>query len=205
MDFENKDHYQILGVPRNASKEEIREAYLEIARIYHPDSNFYSDIVDGATNNDEQHIFKIVTAAYSVLNDDRKRAEYTSKLPPDEGSAGMTEEQSAQMFSDAKDWHQSRMDTEEGKRSEKYRERKKTASFQRPKMDPEPPARPRADSTKFQRPRADSMTMSSFGREALMRQQVAAEAQVKMKRQFALLAIFVLGIAIGTVILVIFR
>ena len=185
MDLENKDHYQVLGVPRDATKAQIREAYLEIARIYHPDSNFYNDIVESGTNKEEQHIFKIVTAAYSVLNDDRRRAEYTAGLPPDESTAKMTQEQSDQMFAEAKTWHRSRFDEEEGKRSVKYRERKSTVSFQRP--------------------RADSMTMSAVGRETMMRQQVAAEAKEKMKQRMALLFIFVVGIVLGTVILVLIR
>ena len=185
MDFENKDYYQILGISRTATKEQVREAYLEIARIYHPDSNFYSDIVDGETNNQEQHIFKIVTAAYSVLNDERRRRDYTKSLPPDEDEPILSEAQSAQMFSEAKDWHRSRMMDEEKKRTSKYRERKNTVSFQRP--------------------RADSMTMSGVGRETLLREQVAIETKAKLKRQVALLMIFIAGIVIGTAILLLIQ
>ena len=185
MDLENKDHYEILGLPRNATKEQIREAYLEIARIYHPDSNFYSDIVETETNNQEQHIFKIVTAAYSVLNDERRRSEYTATLPPDENGENISKEQSERMLSNAKSWHKSHKDEEEGKRTAKYRERKNTVSFQRP--------------------RADSMSVSAVGRETMMRQQLAAESKAKLGRHMALLFIFVVGVALGTAILLLMR
>ncbi len=60
-----EDYYQILGVNRNASKEEIKKSYRKLATKYHPDKN-----PDGA----EQ--FKKIAEAYSVLGDEKKRAEY---------------------------------------------------------------------------------------------------------------------------------
>jgi len=59
------DYYEILGVPRNASKEEIKKAYRQLAHKYHPDK----------TKGDDKK-FKEINEAYQVLSDDKKRAEY---------------------------------------------------------------------------------------------------------------------------------
>jgi len=61
------DHYEVLGVPRDASTEEIKKAYRRLARQLHPDVN-----PDPAT----QERFKEVTNAYEVLADARKREMY---------------------------------------------------------------------------------------------------------------------------------
>jgi DnaJ-class molecular chaperone len=64
-----KDYYQILGVPRNASDEEIKKAYRRLAMQYHPDRN------PGKENwaNDK---FKEINEAYGVLGDPQKRRQY---------------------------------------------------------------------------------------------------------------------------------
>lgn len=62
-----KDYYGILGVPRNASKEEIKAAYKRLAKKYHPDLNKESG---GAEK------FKEINEAASVLGDDEKRRRY---------------------------------------------------------------------------------------------------------------------------------
>lgn len=81
-DLESKSFYDLLGVSREATKEEIRSAYKEIARIYHPDSNFYTEIVQDAVLDSEQiQIFKRITEAYNTLINDEKRSEYDSLLP----------------------------------------------------------------------------------------------------------------------------
>jgi curved DNA-binding protein len=66
MDY--KDYYQILGVSRSASTEEIRKAYRKLAMQYHPDRN------PGDKQSEER--FKEINEAYQVLNDTQKRAHY---------------------------------------------------------------------------------------------------------------------------------
>lgn len=66
MDY--KDYYKILGVPRNASADEIRRAYRKLAMQYHPDRN-------PDDKQAEEH-FKEINEAYQVLNDPKKRSHY---------------------------------------------------------------------------------------------------------------------------------
>ncbi|WP_251855975.1 molecular chaperone DnaJ [Herbiconiux sp. L3-i23] len=61
------DHYEVLGVSREASTEEIKKAYRKLARELHPDVN------PGA---DASERFKLVTHAYDVLSDPRQREQY---------------------------------------------------------------------------------------------------------------------------------
>ncbi|MBE0666493.1 MAG: DnaJ domain-containing protein, partial [Bacteroidales bacterium] len=68
------DYYSILGVPRDAKKEEIRKAYFSAARRLHPDKN----ISPGDTE-----FFIGAKEAYEVLSDQKKRAIYDASLPPE--------------------------------------------------------------------------------------------------------------------------
>ena len=63
-----EDLYEILGVPKNASQAEIKKAYRELVKKYHPDTH------PGDKQVEEK--FKKVNAAYTVLNDPEKRARY---------------------------------------------------------------------------------------------------------------------------------
>jgi molecular chaperone DnaJ len=63
----NRDYYEILGVARNASSDEIKAAFRKLARQYHPDVNKE----DGAEEK-----FKEINEAYGVLSDSEKRARY---------------------------------------------------------------------------------------------------------------------------------
>ena len=64
-----KDYYQILGVPRNATEEQIKKAYRKLAMQYHPDRN--PDKEEWANEK-----FKDINEAFSVLGDPEKRRQY---------------------------------------------------------------------------------------------------------------------------------
>ena len=62
------DFYEVLGVPRTASAEEIKKAYRKLAFKYHPDKN--------PGDKAAEEMFKKITAAYDVLGDENKRRQY---------------------------------------------------------------------------------------------------------------------------------
>ena len=63
-----RDYYEILGIGRDASEDDIKKAYRKLAKKYHPDSN------EGNARAEE--MFKQITEAYSVLSDKEKRKLY---------------------------------------------------------------------------------------------------------------------------------
>ncbi|MFQ6064867.1 MAG: molecular chaperone DnaJ [Candidatus Bathyarchaeia archaeon] len=62
-----RDYYEVLNVPRNASKQEIKRAYRKLALKYHPDRN---------KSPDAEEKFKEISEAYAVLSDEEKRMQY---------------------------------------------------------------------------------------------------------------------------------
>jgi curved DNA-binding protein CbpA len=74
---DKKDYYAILGVQRNASPQEIKEAYFYWANILHDDR---MSKVPERFRVKAQEDFKKVNEAYSVLSDSRKRAEYDRRM-----------------------------------------------------------------------------------------------------------------------------
>ncbi len=73
--FEVANHYEILGVPPDATADAIQEAYHELARKYHPD-RFSSDSRRDSLREKAESLFTFVTGAYTILADAAARAAY---------------------------------------------------------------------------------------------------------------------------------
>ena len=65
---EKRDYYEVLGVQRSASKDEIKDAYRKLAMQFHPDRN---------KDAGAEEKFKEISEAYAVLSDDQKRQNTT--------------------------------------------------------------------------------------------------------------------------------
>ncbi|BCB04882.1 molecular chaperone DnaJ [Bacillus sp. KH172YL63] len=76
-----RDYYEVLGVSKGASKDEMKKAYRKLSKKYHPDINKEADA-------DEK--FKEISEAYEVLSDDQKRAQYDrfGHTDPNQGFGG---------------------------------------------------------------------------------------------------------------------
>ncbi|MFD0870551.1 chaperone protein DnaJ [Chlamydia abortus] len=76
-----RDYYEVLGVDRNATPEEIKKSFRKLARQYHPDVNKEADA---------EEKFKEVKEAYDVLSDSQKRATYDQfgHVDPNQGMGG---------------------------------------------------------------------------------------------------------------------
>ena len=72
MQKTTKDLYKLLGLPREASQEDIRKAHRKLVRKYHPDAN--------PEDPQAEERFKEVQQAYEVLSDEKKRREYDERL-----------------------------------------------------------------------------------------------------------------------------
>lgn len=64
---EKRDYYEVLGVSRDSSKDQIKDAYRKLAMQYHPDRN---------KSPEAEEKFKEISEAYAVLSDDQKRQQY---------------------------------------------------------------------------------------------------------------------------------
>ncbi len=66
--MEKEDYYNVLGVDRSASPDDIKRAYRKLALKYHPDKN--------QGNKEAEEKFKIAAEAYEVISDPDKRQRY---------------------------------------------------------------------------------------------------------------------------------
>lgn len=67
-----KNYYEILGVNRESTDDEIKKSYRKIAMKYHPDRN--------QGNKEAENIFRDASEAYETLSDGEKRKKYNDKL-----------------------------------------------------------------------------------------------------------------------------
>ncbi|MDR2864744.1 MAG: molecular chaperone DnaJ [Spirochaetaceae bacterium] len=88
-----RDYYEVLGVEKNAAKDDIKKAYRKLAIQYHPDKN------PGDKTAEEK--FKEATEAYEILSDDQKKASYDQYgFAGVEGMAGQHDFRNFQGFED---------------------------------------------------------------------------------------------------------
>jgi len=84
MSKTKRDYYEVLGVERGSTPEEIKKAYRKLAVKYHPDKN--------PGDKDAEEHFKEITEAYEILNDTEKRGQYDrfghQAFGPGRGGAG---------------------------------------------------------------------------------------------------------------------
>ena len=65
---DKRDYYEVLGVAKTASQDEIKKAYRNLAKKYHPDMN--------PGDKDAEAKFKEASEAYGILSDETKRKQY---------------------------------------------------------------------------------------------------------------------------------
>ena len=65
---EKRDYYEVLGVDKSATDQDLKRAYRKLAKKYHPDAN--------PGNKEAEEKFKEASEAYAVLSDKEKRAQY---------------------------------------------------------------------------------------------------------------------------------
>ncbi|CAJ1375173.1 unnamed protein product [Effrenium voratum] len=88
-DEEAPDHYQVLGVPRHASQEEISQAYRALSKLYHPDrlQSTGGMLSQAAVQRSHEQRMAALNAARRVLSDTRLRHAYDKTLPEEDEEA----------------------------------------------------------------------------------------------------------------------
>ena len=93
--------YEVLGVPRNASNEEIKKAYRQLSKKYHPDSYVDNPLADLAEEK-----FKEVQAAYEQIMKERENGGYSYSGNYSGSSQGTPQLQAARNYINARRFHE---------------------------------------------------------------------------------------------------
>lgn len=87
-----KDYYSILGVPRNATTEQVRKRFLELARQQHPD-RFHGEEKERAEAD-----FQQITEAFNILSDPERRRQADAELARPESGSAVDQGQAAKVY-----------------------------------------------------------------------------------------------------------
>ncbi len=88
LELKEKNYFEILGVKQDASKEEIKKVYFQLAKKYHPDR--YFEDAETEIKKTTEEIFRMISRAYDVLIHDKERKKYEKFL-----RTGKTEEETS--------------------------------------------------------------------------------------------------------------
>ena len=72
-----EDWFALLGIPEEASPEEVKDAYFRLVKVLHPDRLTRAGVTD--LQAEANHVFRALTAAFNTLNDPRSRAAYEGR------------------------------------------------------------------------------------------------------------------------------
>lgn len=77
-EFRQKDYFEVLGVPRSATREDVKRAYFSLAREYHPDKHFHS--ASAELRQLAQQLYDLISTAHDTLTDPDERERYLAEL-----------------------------------------------------------------------------------------------------------------------------
>lgn len=134
------DHYQVLGVRRDATRTEVRQAYFSLSKVFHPDTMFRKRL--GEYKSRMERIFQRLTEAYEVLGKKKARVEYDRYL----GVQDRTRDVERAMESDPQEADEiERLGRAAARREADLAAAREASAVDRPVPEPEPPGAAESD------------------------------------------------------------